>query len=397
MTKKQPEGQYTRRYRYRATISVSRPLVRRNEASQQSPHQVVPVTRRRTVRLDQGEQRSIALRRRVTMPHEAIRPLTWAERKQLYHQPHLEKKPEQPVLVSRTLLQTGRPAPVGQMRTSRPLTHRGTGHSPVPARRRKQRNKGIIARILGFMAVMALLIAGISFAMTSATFHIQQLTINGTENPGLISSIQRMGIEGQNIFLFDSTAMTARLNMLPLVASASLAVQLPNSVIVNIRERVPVLLWQSGKNTFGVSQDGVVIAPVNQLRSTNGLVPVVDKRTNVRVQPGTHLASSDVLFVEQMLQQLSGIQGVAPYTLQYVNQIEVSGRSEPANVAGRGSYVISSASGWLAYLGDAQNSNSLANRLQELRQILSMAQAQHLNLETIDLRFGTRPTYTLKS
>lgn len=331
------------------------------------------------------------------MPHEAIRPLTWAERKQLYHQPHLEKKPEQPVLVSRTLLQTGRPAPVGQMRTSRPLTHRGTGHSPVPARRRKQRNKGIIARILGFMAVMALLIAGISFAMTSATFHIQQLTINGTENPGLISSIQRMGIEGQNIFLFDSTAMTARLNMLPLVASASLAVQLPNSVIVNIRERVPVLLWQSGKNTFGVSQDGVVIAPVNQLRSTNGLVPVVDKRTNVRVQPGTHLASSDVLFVEQMFQQLPGIQGVAPYTLQYVNQIEVSGRSEPANVAGRGSYVISSASGWLAYLGDAQNSNSLANRLQELRQILSMAQAQHLNLETIDLRFGTRPTYTLKS
>src|SRR5689334_3212129 len=104
MTKKQPEGQYTRRYRYRATISVSRPLVRRSEASQQSPRQVVPVTRRRTVRLDQGEQRSVALRRRVTMPHEAIRPLTWAERKHLYHQPHLEKKPEQPVLVSRTLL-----------------------------------------------------------------------------------------------------------------------------------------------------------------------------------------------------------------------------------------------------------------------------------------------------
>lgn len=330
------------------------------------------------------------------MPHEAIQPLTWAERKQLYRQPR-PAKPEQPQLVSRTLSQTGRPAPVGQMRASRPLSRRGPGHSPVPARRRQRRGRGFLGRLLGFMAVLALLIGGISFALTSSTFHIQQLSINGTQNPALISAIQHMGIQGQNIFLFDSTAMTARLEVLPLVASVGLTVQLPDSVIVNVRERVPVLLWQSGKTTFGISQDGIVIAPASELKGIDGLTAVIDKRTDAHIQPGTRLASADILFVEQVFQQLPGIEGVAPYTLQYINRIQVSGRSVPANEAGRGSYVIASASGWVAYLGDAGNSNPLANRLQELRQILNIAQEQHLNLATIDLRFGTRPTYTLKS
>jgi len=268
----------------------------------------------------------------------------------------------------------------------------------VPARRRQRRHgKGFIAKLLGFLAVLAIVVAGVSFALTSSTFHIQQLTINGTQNPGLLSTIQHIGIQGQNIFMFNSTAITERLELLPVVASVSLIVQLPNSVIVNVRERVPVLLWQSGKSTFGISQDGIVIAQVGQLSGVNGLATVIDKRTNVRIQPGARLTSAEVVFAEQVFQRVPGIQGASPFTLQYVNHIEVNGRTVPANQAGQGSYVISSASGWLAYLGDERNSNTLATRLQELQQILSIAREKHLNLATIDLRFGSRPTYTLKS
>jgi len=56
-----------------------------------------------------------------------------------------------------------------------------------------------------------------------------------------------------------------------------------------------------------------------------------------------------------------------------------------------------SSNGWLAYLGNADDSNPLDNRLVELQQILNYAQQQQLNLATIDLRFGLRPVYTLKS
>src|SRR4051812_18482563 len=98
MTRHQPEGQSTRRYRYRATASVSRSLVRRGDTGQQSTRQVVPVKSGRSIRQDQGEQQ-VVLRRKVTMPHEAIRPLTWAERKQL-HQPQEAQPIRQYQLVS---------------------------------------------------------------------------------------------------------------------------------------------------------------------------------------------------------------------------------------------------------------------------------------------------------
>ena len=158
-----------------------------------------------------------------------------------------------------------------------------------------------------------------------------------------------------------------------------------------------MLLWQSGKTTFGLAQDGVAIAPASELSGSGHLLMVVDKRQGVSLHAGSRLDPTQVTFALQLVQQLPGISGVAPFSLQYVDHISVDGRSEPANQAGAGCYIIVSAQGWQAYMGDAVNSNSLANRLLELRQILSIAQQEHLQLVTIDLRFGLRPTYTVQS
>lgn len=391
MTRKQPGGQNTRRYTYRATASVSRPLVRRNTSGQRDQR---AESLEKSTRREQGLA-PVSRGRRVTMPHEAVQPLTWAERRERFHQPQAQQ-PARTRLVQRTLAQTGRAAPVGQMRGGRPLPRRRVA-SPVPVRRRAQRGPRFWRKLLGFFALLVVVGGGIGFALISPTFHVQQLSIEGTQNPGLVATIRHMGIQGQNIFLLNQSALVTRLEALPLVASAGLSIQLPASVVVTIRERVPVLLWQSGNTIFGAGQDGVVIAPLSQLSGADRLGLVIDKRTGVGMRPGTRLRAEDVRFVEQLFAQLPGIEGVSPFTLQYVDTIKVGGQTVPANQAGSGSYVVVSASGWQAYLGDGQNSNSLANRLQELRQILSIARQQHLRLATIDLRFGARPVYTIKS
>ncbi len=391
MTRKQPGGQNTRRYTYRATASVSRPLVRRNTSGQRGPR---AESLARDARREQ-ERAQVARGRRVTLPHETVQPLTWAERRERFRQPQAQQ-PARARLVQRTLAQTGRAAPVGQMRGSRPLPRRRAA-SPVPARSRAQRGPRFWRKLLGFLVLLIVVGGGIGFALISPTFHVQQLSIEGTQNQGLIATIRHMGIQGQNIFLLNQSALVTRLEALPLVASAGLSIQLPSSIAVTIRERVPVLLWQSGNSIFGVGQDGVVIAPLSQLSGADRLGLVIDKRTGVGMHPGTHLRAQDISFVEQLFAQLPGIEGVSPFTLQYVDTIKAGGQTTPANQAGSGSYVVVSASGWQAYLGDAQNSNSLANRLQELRQILGIARQQHLQLATIDLRFGSRPVYTVKS
>jgi hypothetical protein len=334
--------------------------------------------------------------RRVTLPHEAVQPLTWAERRERFR--HLPAQPPKRTrLVQRTLAQTGRAAPAGQTRRSRPLTRRRVS-SPVPARSRQtQRGPRFWHKLLGFFMLLAIAGGGIGFALVSPTFHVQHLSIEGTQNQGLIATIRQMGIQGQSIFLLNQATLVARLEALPLVASAGLGLQLPSSVVVAVRERVPVLLWQTGNAIFGVAHDGVVIAPLSQLSGAERLALVVDGRRGERLHPGTRLRATDVLFVEQLFARLPGIAGISPFTLLYVNTLKEGGQSVPANQAGNGSYIVVSASGWQAYLGDAQNRTSLANRLQELQQILGMARQRRLRLATIDLRFGSRPAYTVRS
>lgn len=386
MTKKQPGGQYTRRYTYRATASVSRPLVRRRPPGLHSPT-AGGREERKTGHGPQG--------RRVTMPHEAIAPLTWAQRRERFRQQGAT--PARTRLVQRTLAQTGRAAPVGQMRRSRPLARQRTA-PVVPVRRRQtQRGPRFWQKLLGFFTLLALCGGMLGFALLSPTFHVQQLSIEGTANQSLIASIRRMGIQGQSIFLLNQAELLAHLQALPLIARVDLGIQLPSSVVVAVRERVPVLLWQSGHTIFAVARDGVVIAPASQLNETGQLALVNDRRQHSGMHPGAHVGTDDILFVEQVFARLPLIVGSIPFTLLYVDTLMEGKQSVPANLQGSGSYVVVSASGWQAYLGDAANRNSLADRLQELQQILSRARQRHLHVLTIDLRFGTRPVYTVRS
>src|SRR6185312_14039088 len=126
--------------------------------------------------------------------------------------------------VPRTLAQTGRPAAVGQMRARKPLPRQHTV-SRVPSRSGKlRRSRSFWRRFLGLLFVLAVVGGGIGFALLSPTFRVQQIDISGTRNPQLIASIRRMGIEGQDIFLLNQSALTTRLESLPPVASASLGV-----------------------------------------------------------------------------------------------------------------------------------------------------------------------------
>jgi hypothetical protein len=241
--------------------------------------------------------------------------------------------------------------------------------------------------------LFALLVIGIvggSFALSSTNFRVQQIDIMGTQNRRLVDSIQHMGIQGQNIFLLDVGDLTTRIEALPIVASANLTKQLPNLVIINVVERTPVLLWQTQQRTFSVDSKGVVIAPASDTTSTDHLMTVVDAREGAaqQVHPGALLNAADIAFATQAFIHLQQLPRVTSFTLRY----DVVPRQ-----GGHGSFIVVSSEGWLAYLGGADNSNPLDNRVIELQQILSLAQQKQLNLATIDLRFGLRPVYTLKA
>lgn len=353
----------------------------------------------------------VSTRQRVVTKHHEVQPSAGESyvqrRNQLYsarakaptHHESVVRKP-------RTLAQTGAPAVSGQMRVlKRPLPYH---HTPVPARsgRRQARRSGLLWRVLSIFIPLLLLVLGANFALTSSAFRVEQVSVIGAHNDILVQSIQHMGMQGQNIFLIDVVALTARIEMLPMVASAGLEKQWPNQLQVTVTERTPVLLWRTAYGTYSVDRQGVVIAPMDQTAGAETLMTVVDGRrgntsggkgTGVRdVRPGVKLNASDIAFAAAVFADLPKVTGVTDFTLRYSDTMPAGLAREPGTKGGKGVYIIESKAGWIAYLGGANDANPLHNRLIELQQILALAQREQLNLATIDLRFGLRPVYTLK-
>ena len=260
--------------------------------------------------------------------------------------------------------------------------------------------------MLGIFALVLMVILGANFALTSAAFRIAQVSVAGTHNPILVQSIQHMGIQGQNIFLIDVAALTARIDLLPMVASADLEKQWPNQLQVIVSERTPVLLWHTKNGTYSVDRHGVVIAPASETIGADSLKTVIDMRNHGNggkdvagqtIHPGARVDEAVIAFAMGVFERLPRVVGITDFTLLYDDTTPATLVNGQSNAGEYGSYVVKSKAGWLAYLGGPLDANPLDNRLIELQQILALAQQQQLNLATVDLRFGFRPVYTLKS
>lgn len=377
MEKKQPKEQIA--FEYRGRVS-SRP----------TGGHVLPGGRARSEGRSPAHANPPARRRVVTTPREIVRPTPWAERQARRRRAHAEPHAKNRI-VKRTLAQTGMPASEGLVRPVRPLPRQPLPvQVPVRSGRHNASRGRFWRRFLSVFALLVICTLGASFALTSSNFRVQQVNVVGTQNRTLVHTIQNMNIQGQNIFLLDVGALTTRIEALPSVASVNLEKLLPNQLVVTVAERTPVLLWQTQQGTFSADSNGIVIAPASESSGTDHLMTVVDVRGGAaaqQVQAGFHLNAADIAFAVQAFARLPQLAGVPPFTLRY----DVVPRQ-----GGHVSFIVASSAGWLAYLGSANDSNPLDNRLLELQQILSFAQQQRLNLATIDLRFGLRPVFTLK-
>lgn len=345
------------------------------------------------------------LQRVVTIPQSdpSMAWNTFAQRQA--QQRRARAKPQKYVkLAPRTYVQTGTWASSGRMRAvRRDISHYAT--SPIPARSgRRVGRRSLWLRLLGIFAMTIMLALAINFSLTSNAFRIEQVNVAGTHNDALIHAIQSMGMQGQNIFLLNVAVLTERVEAFPQVATANLSKQWPNQLLVTVAERIPVILWQTPQGIYSVDNQGVLIAPVNGTAGADHLGMVVDvtnqHKGNSSVSkpyPGMRLGQADIAFTKAIFDHFSQVTGVTGFTLQYDGTMYAGATNQLMGQGSRGSYNIQSPDGWVAYLGGANDTNPLDNKLIELRQILALAKKQQLNLATIDLRYGLRPVYTLTS
>ncbi len=111
---------------------------------------------------------------------------------------------------------------------------------------------------------MAACLAGIFAVSVAPAFAARTLEIHGATftSQSIIRSI--VGLDGApNVFRIQTDRAAEELARLPAVQSVTVQVDLPSTVVVNIVERDPKLVWVIGDRRYVVDQDGLLFGLVD--------------------------------------------------------------------------------------------------------------------------------------
>jgi cell division septal protein FtsQ len=246
-----------------------------------------------------------------------------------------------------------------------------------PVRSRRER---WLRRLLVIIPLLLAVGFGLHTLLTAPYFEVQHITIEGTRNGQIIAAVQRLHFNGVNIFLADTSADAAHIKALPPIADASVTRALPNTLLVHVVERQPVLIWQVGTNLYSVDTGGAIIA---QIAQADGLPVITDEHSldqhGQPFAPGGKIDPKIIQMALQLLVQIPTASGITSFMLHDTLDYGI---------------VLLSPDGWQARFGGPDN---LGNKIKELAAIVHLVRQQGQQLALVDLRFGFYPYYRLKS
>jgi cell division septal protein FtsQ len=168
--------------------------------------------------------------------------------------PAPKTKPEEPAGLR---WQQPPPKPRKQMRRVQATVTR-----PQPAHRRPRLRLGGSWQMYVRITFVLLIVLG-GIVGFWAVLRLPQLTV--TSNTTLIGGSQRIStqevfaasqVEGRSIMLIRPADVVQRVASVPGVASADVHVRLPNQVLIDVREHLPLVVWQGITTTVWLSAGG---------------------------------------------------------------------------------------------------------------------------------------------
>ena len=172
------------------------------------------------------------------------------------------------------------------MSGSAPRTTIGRGaRRPTPLVRRASAGP-VASRVLAGVVLVAS--AAALYGMTaSPAFRLRDggVIVRGAGFTGEAAVRSAIGLDGDarpNLFALDTSRLAANLRALPAIDAhrsdaASVRVALPDRLVVEVQERVPILVWQVGERRLLIDVHGVVLSELAS-EATSELPLVEDER-----------------------------------------------------------------------------------------------------------------------
>jgi cell division septal protein FtsQ len=217
---------------------------------------------------------------------------------------------------------------------------------PVPVRRtrpvRRASARLTVARAGAALAMLAS-VGAIYGVGASPAFDYAALRVEGatyTESSAAEAAIA--GARGENLFRLSTEPLEVALEALPTVEQASVAVQLPDTLVVSLRERVPVLAWRVGARLYLADSTGLLFGRLGDdpPEEAAGLAVIDDRRAaSAGLSVGLRLTPEDIDAATRLASIVPGDVGSEARTLT----VRVTDEN--------GFVVRASPQGWMAIFG----------------------------------------------
>ncbi len=175
---------------------------------------------------------------------------------------------------------TQRPAP-RRSTVARPAARRATAAAPLRRTRPIRRaSAGLSPVRAGAMLALLLSASAIYGVANSAAFRYEGLRLEGAAvtDPAAVEAALEVARD-ENLFLLRTGPLSARLAALSTVRDATVSVELPSTLVVDLREREPILIWRVGERRYLVDVDGNLFALLDDDPPAEALaLPVVEDR-----------------------------------------------------------------------------------------------------------------------
>jgi cell division septal protein FtsQ len=219
---------------------------------------------------------------------------------------------------------------------------------------------------VGIFAILIAAASGAAYGITLEPFQVSRDSVEVTGNRRLATweVVDAAQVAGQNVFVVRADTVADRLLALPGVKSVGVRVHLPNQVIIDVAEYLPLVEWQRPDGRRWLAEDG-------------SLVPIAGNPPSmILVDPRGEAADADGKLRKSIREDLTIIQQVLP------EQHEIYyGASE-------GLY-FRAPEGWNVYLGEE---GDVKRKLEILAGLQNDLITREPKPKKVDLRFPEFPT-----
>jgi cell division septal protein FtsQ len=221
---------------------------------------------------------------------------------------------------------------------------------------------------LASLLLASVLLSALAYFFVSDSFYVYEATVLGSTLVSADEMMRQTNMEGFSIFFMDPEELEEAISRLPDIRKAEVQLRLPNRMMVNVRERQALVVWETGQERYGVDDEGTVVSLPTE-REPSVVIRDLDSIPRV---PGEHLDLDIIAAAEKYQALLPGYTEFG-YSQHYGLSLE-------------------NEHGWRIHLGGSEGAEV---KVAIMRALVESLESQGAVAEFVDLRFPDSPHYRL--